>query len=270
MDGAVTKFDARESDLTPTRTVAYKTVAGVPRLLHVFEPAGHKPTDRRPCLVAIHGGGWTGGTARKYYSIADHFAKLGMLAISIEYSLIKTHGATPFDSVKDGRSAVRYVRSHAAELGIDPDRIVVAGGSAGGHVAAGTALFSGLDDPADDSTVSSVPRALVLYYPVIDTSTEGYGNTKCGPQWKDLSPLHQVKPGLPPTIVFHGTADTVTPFKGAEQFHHAMKAAGNCCELVVHPGGVHGYFMFNRELFNETMTKTEQFLASLGLLEDAS
>jgi acetyl esterase/lipase len=178
----------------------------------------------------------------------------------------KGSGVTPFECVKDGRSAVRYVRSHAGEFGIDPARIAVCGGSAGGHVAAGTALFDGIDDAGDDAGVRSAADALVLYFPVIDTSAEGYGNAKCGERWRDVSPLHRVRPGLPPTIVFHGTGDTVTPFKGAKAFHDAMVTAGNRCELVVNEGGKHGYLMNDPAIYNETMKRTEEFLASLGFM----
>jgi acetyl esterase/lipase len=269
MDSAVTKFDARENKLTPTRTVVYKHVAGVPRMLHIFEPAGHKPTDRRACYVVIHGGGWNGGTPRKSYAYANWFAKLGMVGISVEYSLIAKHGLTPYDSAKDGRSAARYIKAHAAELGIDPARVVITGSSAGGHVAVGTALFDGIDDPADDLSTSPMPAALVLYYPVIDTSADGYGNARCGEAWQTISPLHRVKSGTPPTLQFHGTGDTVTPFIGAERFRDAMTAEGNHCELVVHPGGVHGYFNYDLDLFTQTMNKTAQFLVEQGLLETA-
>src|SRR6185436_1188332 len=133
--------------------------------------------------------------------------------------------------------------------------------------AAGTALFAGVDEAGEDAAQSSVPNALVLLYPVIDTSTEGYGNAKCGPQWKEISPLHRVSSGAPPTIVFHGTGDTVTPFKGAKAFHEAMQAAGNRCELVVNEGGVHGYLMRTEPLYEEAMKKTDEFLTSLGLLK---
>jgi len=169
-----------------------------------------------------------------------------------------------FDCVKDGRSAVRYIRSHAADFGIDPRKIAVCGGSAGGHVAAGTALFEGIDDPADDRTIQPGGDALVLYFPVIDTSSEGYGNAKCGEAWQEISPLHRVRAGLPPTIVFHGTGDTVTPFKGASAFRDAMVAAGNRCELVVNDGGKHGYLMNDAVIYEQTMRQTREFLLSLG------
>jgi acetyl esterase/lipase len=252
--------------LKPTKVVTYKKVGDRELHLELFEPKGLKPEDKRSCFVFIHGGGWTGGTPSRMYSYCDHFAKLGMLCASVEYRLVpKTKATTPFDCVRDGRSAIRYLKSHASELGIDPAKIVVAGGSAGGHVAAGTALFDGVDNDGDDAAVSPTPAGLVLFYPVIDTSTKGYGNAKCGEKWKDISPVDHVRAGLPPTIVFHGTGDTVTPFAGAKLFDERMKAAGNRCELVVNDGGIHGYFLYDRALYDDAVRRTENFVRSLGV-----
>lgn len=119
-----------------------------------------------------------------------------------------------------------------------------------------------IDEVGEDTGVSPAPDALVLYYPVIDTSAEGYGHAKCGPRWRELSPLHRVRPGLPTTLVFHGTGDTVTPFNGAKLFHQAMLDAGNRCELVTYEGGRHGYLLYDRAVFEDVMRRTEQFLAS--------
>ncbi len=118
--------------LEPTRKTVYKSVGERDLELHIFEPEGHAPsTDRRPCFLIIHGGGWTGGEPRKFYTMADHYAKKGMLAISLQYRLINAKaGVTVFDCVKDGRSAVRWLRAHARMLGIDPKRVAVSGGSA--------------------------------------------------------------------------------------------------------------------------------------------
>jgi len=164
------------------------------------------------------------------------------------------------------RSAMRYVRAHAAELGIDPQKIAANGGSAGGHLAASLALFDGVNEAGEDTSVSCLPNALVLFYPVIDTSTEGYGNAKIGERWKEISPVHHVKPGVPPTIIFHGTGDTTTPFKGAKAFHEAMLKAGNRCELVVNEGGRHGHIIFDPVLWEDALRTTEAFLKSVGLL----
>ncbi len=247
--------------LAPTKLVTYKKIDDRELKLHLFLPLGWKASDRRPAFVAIHGGGWTGGDASRMYPFAAHFATRGMVSISVEYRLLEPgNGVTVFDCVQDGRSAVRYVRAHSAELGIDPARIVVNGGSAGAHVAVATAMFPQFDDPREARAVSAEPNALVLFYPVIDTSVEGYGNAKIGDRWKELSPVHNVRPGLPPTLVFHGTGDTTTPFKGAKRFQDEMRQAGNHCELEVNEGGAHGYLLLERAVYEEALAKTEAFL----------
>ncbi len=201
------------------------------------------------------------------YPFAEHFARLGVVGISVEYRLLsQQRGTTVFDCVKDGRSAIRYVRSHADELNIDPEKLIVSGGSAGGHVAVSTALLDGVDEASESTAVSCVPNALVLLFPVIDTSTAGYGNAKIGERWRELSPVLHVRAGLPPTLLFHGTGDTVTPFSGARAFHDAMQKADNDCKLEVHAGGAHGYLMFDYDLYLDTLQKTDDFLRSQGML----
>ena len=264
-------LDPIAAKLEPTRTVVYKTIGERSLVLNLFEPEGHDRSDRRPVFLTIHGGGWTGQTPRYFYPFAKHFADLGMLAISLEYRLRSPkRGTTVFDCVKDGRSAVRYLRTHAEELGIDPGKIVVSGGSAGGHIAAGTALFSAVNEESDDLTVSCRPDLLILYYPVIDTSEDGYGQAKIGERWRELSPVEHVKPDLPDTLLLHGTGDTVTPFAGAKLFHQRMIEAGNSCELIAHEGGRHGYFIFDLELFSEAMQQTETFLTRHQILPVAN
>lgn len=259
--------DQLAAALTPTRIVPYKTVGDRKLELHIFNPKGHQATDRRACFVTIHGGGWTGGVPKRMYAFAAHYADLGLVGISIQYRLHdpKT-GVSVFDCTQDARSAVRYVKAHAAELGIDPAKLIVSGGSAGGHLAAATALFDDVNAETDDKSISPTPAALVLLFPVIDTSKEGYGQAKIGDRWQELSPVHHVRAGLPPTITFHGTGDTVTPFAGAKAFHEAMLKAGNRSELVINDGGAHGYLMRDRALLDDTFKRSDAFLKSLNLL----
>jgi acetyl esterase len=260
--------DQMAAVLKPTRVMRYKKIADKELQLHVFEPEGFKAGDSRGCYLIIHGGGWTGGTPPRMYPFAAHYAKLGLVGISMQYRLhSKETGVSVFDCVKDARSAVRYIRAHAMELGIDPQKIIVSGGSAGGHLAAATALFDNVNEDSDDLKISPIPNALVLLFPVIDTSKEGYGNEKIGERWQEMSPVHHVRPGVPSTIIFHGTGDTVTPFAGAKAFQEAMLKAGNRCELDINEGGVHGYLMRNKALYDDTMSKTDVFLKSLGLLK---
>lgn len=253
-------------DTKPTRQVVYKKVGDRELNLEIFEPAGLKPGDKRACFVAIHGGGWTSGSPRSMYAFTDHCAKLGMVAISVQYRLYKAKTpVTVFECVKDARAALRYVRAHAAELGIDPHKIVANGASAGGHLAASTAMFDGVDHADEDLSVSCHPDALVLFSPVIDTSLEGYGNAKIGERWKELSPAHQVRAGLPPILLFHGTGDATTPFKGAQLFTEAMQKAGNRIELVAPADAIHTYMFKDATLYAETLRKIEAFFAELGL-----
>lgn len=259
--------DQRAATLEPTRVVVYKQIGGRELRLNIFDPPGLAAGDRRPCLLTIHGGGWTGMAPRRMYPAAAHFASRGLVGVAAEYRLAADgSGTTVSDCVKDARSAARYLRSHAAELGLDPQKLIAHGGSAGGHLAAGTALFDGVDEASDDTTVSCVPNALVLLFPVIDTSADGYGRSLLGDRWRDLSPLHQVRPGTPPTLILHGTGDTVTPFSGAVAFRDAMRRVGNHCELVPHDGGAHGYLMHDGALFEQALAQIEGFLGPLGLM----
>lgn len=260
-------LDAIADQLEPSTKVVYKTVGDRSLNLHIFNPADHKTSDKRAVFITFHGGGWVNRDARYFYPFADHFAQQGIVGVSVEYRLHdKDADVSVFDCVKDARSAVRYVRKHASELGIDPNRVIVSGGSAGAHLAAGTALFDEVNDTSDDFSISTIPDVLILYYPVIDTSVDGYGNEKIGERWKELSPVDQVRGGMPPTLVLHGTGDEVTPYAGAKRFEEKMLEAGNKCQLITYEGGRHGYFIFDLDLFQETMEQTDSFLKSNDLI----
>ena len=254
--------------LEPSTIVTYKIVGGEELGMHIFNPPKHKASDTRAAFVSFHGGGWSGGFPRRFYPFVDHFARLGLVGISVEYRLLNRDlGTTVFDCVKDARSAIRYIRSHASELGIDPNKLIVSGGSAGAHLAAGTALFDGIEEPGDDISISASPNVMILYYPVIDTSICGYGNEKIGDRWRELSPVDNVRGDLPPTLLLHGTGDNLTPFAGAKRFTQEMLKAGNDCQLIPFEGGRHGYLIFDLDLFDQAMDQTEAFLSELEMLD---
>ncbi|HYG75515.1 MAG TPA: alpha/beta hydrolase [Planctomycetota bacterium] len=250
--------------LKPSREIVYKKVGDRELRLFVFEPTGHTSNDARPALLAIHGGGWAGGAPNTEFYLANAMAERGMIGFALEYRLIKGKASTVFECVKDGRSAVRYLRSHAKELGIDPNRIVVAGGSAGGHVAASTALLDEINESSDDLAIDPHPNVLILRYAVLDTSKEGYGSGTIGARWKELSPLHHVRKNMPPALLFHGTADTVTPYKNATDFRDAMIAAGNKCELITAEGATHGHVRLDPKRAAQAVVDTVKFLNGLG------
>ena len=111
-------------NLSPDQALVYKTVdkqgEASELQLQVFLPKGHQSSDCRPAAVFFHGGGWYGGTPDHMYPQCRYLALRGMVAISVQYRTINVFGTTPKECVKDGKSAMRWVRTHAAELGIDP------------------------------------------------------------------------------------------------------------------------------------------------------
>ncbi|BCX46321.1 alpha/beta hydrolase [Haloferula helveola] len=262
----VRSFASMQKELQPSKIIPYKTVGDRELTLHLFHPDGFKPGDRRPAYVVIHGGGWVGGDPRRFYPYAQSLVPEGYVGISVEYRLAKPGtGVTVFDCVKDGRAAIRYIRAHAAELGIDPKKIGVGGGSAGGHVALGTALFDDFDHADEDLSVSCRPDALVLLFAVLDTSSKGYGNARVGKDWKSISPLHRIRSGMPPTLVFHGDRDNVAPEPILMEFVKRMKDEGNVCELVLEKGGRHGHINNDMGLFDDAAARTLKFFRSHGL-----
>ncbi len=254
----------------PTRIVPYKTVGDVTLNLHVFEPAGHKAGDKRPAIVFFFGGGWVGGTPSQFYPQSQRLADLGMVAICAEYRIKSKHGTTPIECVKDGKSAMRFVRSHAGEMGIDPDRLAAGGGSAGGHVAAATATVTAFNEDGESTSTSAVPNALVLFNPVYDNGPEGgWGHDRVREYWQKISPAHNIRHGMPPTIAFLGDSDKLIPVATARRFQKKMHDAGSRSELIIYDGAEHGFFnptKHDGRFYRETLAATEQFLRSLGWL----
>ncbi len=255
----------------PAKALVYKTIGDVKLQLHVFLPPDGTPANV-PAIVFFFGGGWTGGNPTQFYEQCKYFAARGMVAISAEYRIKSLHGTSAVECVKDGKSVIRWIRAHAAELGVDPAKIVAGGGSAGGHVAACTGVIEGFEDENDDHAVSSRPAALVLFNPVLEIPENSRFADRFQGHQNELSPLGHAAKGCPPTIVFHGTADTTVPFASVERFRDKMKEAGNICEIVPFEGEKHGFFNFsrNRNAFDATMAAADAFLVAQGILKPAA
>ncbi|MCX7818080.1 MAG: alpha/beta hydrolase [Kiritimatiellae bacterium] len=262
------------------RVEVYKRIRGVALNMYIFEPPAHSTNRPRPAIVFFFGGGWRGGTPAQFRPQAERLAARGMVAMCADYRVSSRHGVTAKDCVEDAKSAIRWVRANAGRLGVDPNRIAAAGGSAGGHLAACAGVVPGFETEGEDRAVPSVPNAMVLFNPVLVLAPL-VGLTDCsetrtnelreqlGAEPAALSPAHHVTSNQPPCIIFHGTADTTVPYRTAEIFADLMRRHGNRCQLVPFEGAGHGFFNYGRAGggYAETLQRTEEFLESLGYLE---
>jgi len=245
----VTENPADTNEVTPlnlpgSEPFVYKKVGDVELRLHVVKPKDWKAGDKRACLVTFFGGGWTSGTPARSITYAKWAAKYGLVGIAPDYRTRKRFDAKPEDCVADGRAAVRWIQDHRTELGVDPAKIVVQGSSAGGHVAAWTAIQDPVTpETASDPVPNPAPMGLILLWPVTDTGTNGYGGAKRfgneEARANNLSVTGRMPAKMPPTLVFHGTADKTVKFENSQAFTDKMKANGNSCELVLFPDAPH-------------------------------
>lgn len=268
-------------DMPGSHAEVYQTAGGIELNAWIFNPPGHSADDTRPAIVFFFGGGWNGGSPGQFRPQAEYLAERGMVAIAVDYRVKSRQGTLANVAVSDAKAAIRWVRENADRLGVDPDRIAAAGGSAGGHLAAATATLPGHDETGVGSDISSSPNALVLFNPVLVTApVNGLSDQqlerfrklepRLGADPQSMSPYHHVRAGLPPTIVFHGEEDKTVPYRTAELFTDAMTAAGNQCELVGYPGEGHGFFNARRSdqtAYRDTTARMDGFLVSLGWLE---
>jgi acetyl esterase len=253
----------------------YATVGGVQLRVYVFSPPSEKDATPRAAIVIFHGGGWNIGEPSWGFGLAKHFAEHGMVGISAQYRLSDQKTTTPLDAMADARAAIRWIRTNAASLGVNPDRIAAYGWSAGGHLAASAAIF---DDPVTGASVSCSPNALVLISPALSLGSDGWLKrillSRVDPG--TISPDEHVRKGLPPTIILQGRADTVTPLPGVQHFCDRMKAEGNRCELNIFDAVGHLFTPVGTRdddipkpdptVQAAASAKADQFLVSLGYM----
>ncbi|HRJ71906.1 MAG TPA: alpha/beta hydrolase, partial [Terrimicrobiaceae bacterium] len=230
------KPPATPAETTPVsfpdaETFIYREGQPDPMRLFVVKPAGWKAGDKLPALIWFFGGGWTKGTPEKSIFYARNAAKWGMVGIAPDYRTKNRFDTSPLQSVADGRAALRWVQDHAEELGVDPARIVVGGGSAGGHVALWTAIEKTPPGSDPNEAPKIKPIGLMLMCPVSDTSVlKGYTPKRFGDNAEALSPFHQLDAKMPPVLLLHGDADTTVPFTQSVDLAKKLTDTGNTVE----------------------------------------
>ena len=276
---AVAAVAALAQDIPVQKDIVYGKAGGVELKLDLAKPA---PTPSPvPAIVCVHGGGWSGGSKDGYTDLLKQFAAHGYVAAAVEYRFVPQY---PWPAqIEDVKCAVRWLRAHAKELNLDPNRIAAMGDSAGGHLS----LMLGLMDPKDglegdggNAGFSSKAQAVVNKYGPTDMrvwrpvpepgKTEDLSDDllmklvgtkdKNAPAVLALSPIHYIDANDPPILTFHGTADNLVPVEQAKLLHEALKKAGVKEKLVILDGAGHGW---GGKQFEKTQRQTLEFLDSV-------
>ena len=252
------------ADAPAGKPYVYKHSASKPREMEVFFPPGHDPLkSRAPGMILFHGGNWRGGSLAQFRVACAYFASRGMVCATANYRMLTKAEAKKLPQgesrkrvcVTDAKSAIRWFKAHAKELGFDPERLVIGGASAGGHISALATLNPGLKDSADLKDVDTRPVAFLWFNPAF--SPEDANDPEIDVQ-------RHLRGNLPPTLVFFGDKD---PWKkGWDAVHANTRSKGiKTVELQLAPGQDHGFF--NKDPWQTvTLLAADRFLSRFGLL----
>lgn len=257
-----------------TPNVTYLTANNYEAKLDVYRRRG--VDGPLPTVISIHGGGWVNGTKEATSLFILPYLEAGYNVVNITYRLARVSLAPA--AVEDCRCALKWVASNAKEYGFDTSKLIVTGGSAGGHLSLITGMLpesAGLDRYCVGGEAPQV-AAIVNWYGITDVADllegpnmKAYAVTWLGSQpdraaiAKRVSPMTYVRTGLPPILTIHGDADPTVPYAHGVQLTNALKAAGVKTELVTVPGGRHGGFTLAENL--KIFQSIRAFLGSLGL-----
>lgn len=264
---------AYPSGFSAQLNVVYTELADWEGKMDLYLPPAGKLT---PVVINIHGGGWNHGVKESQTGF-NTFFKAGFAVANVEYRL--TGQATAPAAVEDVRCALIYLIKNAKQLNIDVNRIVVMGGSSGGHLA----LMAGIlgDDHRFDDNCTGVENikvaAIIDKYGITDVWDWGYGtkNSRSAVQWlgaraKDrefaasVSPISYVNKNTPPVFIVHGDADPTVPYQQSVDLNKKLTEAGVKTEFMTVPGGLHG--KFDRETNSVLNKKIMSFLKEVGVV----
>lgn len=250
------------ADAPAGKAYTYKTHNGKDLQIEVYFPKGHNIDKKAvPGMIMFHGGGWTGGHLSEFRSLCHYFASRGLVTATVEYTLITKDQRRESSSFKrvcitDAKSAIRWFKQHASELGVDPEKIITGGSSAGGHLSLLATTTHGLNDSDDPMQFDTSVVAYILFNPAL-SGGDAVDAEVCFQE--------QLTADIPPSIVFFGSEDGW--LKGWKRVQTKMKPLGiENSELWIAEGQGHG--IFNQpEWSNISIIAADQFLKQLGLIE---
>ena len=237
---------AQLSDRVTVREgVVFGTGGGRELRCDIFEPP---PAVKNGIgVLLVHGGGWQSGDRSQLKGYGVLLGRRGYTCVASEYRL--TGESLWPAQIEDVKCAIRYMRANAGELGIDPDRLVVSGNSAGGHLSLMAGAASrGFEGNGGNNDVSSSVAAVISFYPPTGLDAREWGGMpvlfgKGAPveTMQKASPLTYAGPGFPPTLIIHGNKDEVVPEAEATNMYEALNKAGVPVELHMFANQPHGF-----------------------------
>lgn len=246
--------------------IKYKDIEGGDSLvLHIFKPGETNMGEKRATIVYFFGGGWRLGTPMQFYRECARYASEGMVAVSVDYRIGYLHQSTPLDSFEDAKDAIRWLRKNAGSYNIDPNKIVVAGASAGGQLAGAL----GTSSPKDSAGWDYKPDLMLLYYPVLDLVSKNLGLIGEHDIYKNISPIYNITEYTPPALFVIGLEDHITSVEMAECFKNKMLLNGVKCELHIFERAGHPIFFYRKPLtddYYEIQKISDSYLKRNGFL----
>ena len=233
--------------VTTREGVAFGTGGGRELRCDIFEPPS--AVKNGIGVLLIHGGGWSSGDRTQLKGYGVLLGRRGYTCIASEYRL--TGEALWPAQIEDVKCAIRYARANAAELGIDPDRLVISGNSAGGHLslmAGGANAEIAFEGSGGNEGVSSSVAAVISFYPPTGLDKGDwtvlpalFGKNAAIETRRAASPLTYASPNFPPTLLIHGNKDELVPEAEATNMYKALNAAGVPVELHMFANQPHGF-----------------------------
>jgi acetyl esterase len=222
-------IQAQPESLEGATSFIYRRVDGAVLRAHVFK-GNQAGTARTPAMIFFYGGGWMWGNVTDGLPIARHFSARGIPVVLVDYRVYCRQGVDVLEEMDDAKAAVAWVRRNAGRLGVDPERLIVSGSSAGGHLALSTAVFGDR---------KSRPNYLAVFFPCTDLTRPEDRTAAVGLHGEDVSPFYHVAKSLPPMLLLQGTADPL--YDGNKEYCEKVGKRGGRCRMLEFSGAPHGF-----------------------------